>query len=195
MRINIENQQVKALREEVEKVVGKINGHDKFVKLSVLIEEKCKEHISITTFERLWGYSTRNANNVSERILDILAEFIDAGNWEKFCKALLNSKDSVLFENIDIINCNNLKKGDRVRLTWRPDRVCDIEYLGDYRFVAIRTENSSIKPGDTFRCFQIQTSRELYMDEFTRNGEAEESNARYVVGQINGLSSVEMITE
>ena len=73
--------------------------------------------------------------------------------------------------------------------------MCDIEYVGDYRFVAIRTENSSIKPGDTFHCFQIQTSRELYMDKFTRNGETEESNARYVVGQINGLSSVELIAD
>ena len=195
MRINIENQQVKALREEVEKIVGKINGHDKFVKLATLIEEKCKEHISITTLERLWGYSTRNANNVSERILDILAEFIDAKSWDNFYNAQINSKESELFENKETINCNNLKKGAQIRLGWNPDRICDIEYLGDYRFVAIRTENTSIKPGDTFRCFQIQKDRELHMDNFTHKNEPAESNARYIVGQINGLKTVELIKD
>ncbi len=194
MRINIDNKDVAALREEVEKVIGKINGHDKFLKLATLIEERCKEHISITTLERLWGYSTRNANNVSERILDIIAEFIDAGNWENFCRSRLECKESELFENNDTINCEKLEKGIRIRLGWQPDRVCDIEYLGDYRFVAVRTENSSIRPGDTFRCFQIQKGRELYMDNFTRHGELESnSNTRYVVGQINGLNIVEFI--
>ena len=33
------------------------------------------------------------------------------------------------------------------------------------------------------------------MDKFTRNGETEESNARYVVGQINGLKTVEFIKD
>lgn len=194
MRINIENSDVAALREKVEKVIGKINGHDKFLKLETLIEEKCKEHVSITTLERLWGYSTRNANNISEGILDIISEFVDAKSWDDFCKSLHERKESELFESKDTINCDKLEKGIRIRLGWQPDRICDIEYLGDYRFVAVRTENASIRPGDTFRCFQIQKGRELYMDNFTRHGEQEtNSNTRYVVGQINGINIIEFI--
>ena len=95
MSINIEMPQVAALRREVEKVVGNVGGHDKFVKLTELIENKCKEHISVTTLERLWGYSTRNANKISERILDIIARFVDANNWEDFCIGLSRNRESI----------------------------------------------------------------------------------------------------
>ena len=195
MSINIEIPQVAALRREVEKVVGNVGGHDKFVKLTELIESKCKEHISVTTLERLWGYSTRNANKISERILDIIARFVDANNWEDFCIGLSRNRESILFEGDDIINCDNLKIGSRIKLGWQPDRMCEVEYLGDYRFVATKTENSTIRPGDTFRCLQIQKGRELQMDNFTRCNEQESSCARYIVGRTNGLSVVEHIIE
>ena len=194
MSINIDNQHVKELREEVEKIVGKISGHNKFIELTSLIEEKCKEHVSITTLERLWGYSTRNANNMSERILDIIAKFVDAKNWHHFCHTPRNNKESELFRNDSVINCSKLEKGTRLRLGWMPDRICEIEYLGNNRFIATRTENTSIKQGDSFSCLLIQKGRELYMDYFTHSGErVNDSNARYVVGQINGLSIVEFI--
>ncbi len=194
MSINIDNQHVKELREEVEKIVGKISGHNKFIELASLIEEKCKEHVSITTLERLWGYSTRNANNMSERILDIIAKFVDAKGWHHFCHTPRNNKESELFRNDGIINCSKLEKGTRLRLGWMPDRICEIEYLGNNRFIATRTENTSIKQGDSFSCLLIQKGRELYMDYFTHSGErVNDSNARYVVGQINGLSIVEFI--
>ena len=194
MSINIDNQHVKELREEVEKIVGKISGHNKFIELTSLIEEKCKEHVSITTLERLWGYSTRNANNMSERILDIIAKFVDAKDWHHFCHTPRNNKESELFRNDGVINCSKLEKGTRLRLGWMPDRICEIEYLGNNRFVATRTENTSIKQGDSFSCLLIQKGRELYMDYFTHSGErVNDSNARYVVGQINGLSIVEFI--
>ena len=187
--------QVAALRREVEKVVGNVGGHDKFVKLTELIENKCKEHISVTTLERLWGYSTRNANKISERILDIIARFVDANNWEDLWIGLSRNRESILFEGDDIINCDNLKIGSKIKLGWQPDRMCEVEYLGDYRFVATKVENSTIRPGDTFRCLQIQKGRELQMDNFTRCNEQESSCARYIVGRTNGLSVVERIAE
>ena len=53
MSILIDSPQIKALRKEVEMRVGMINTHDKLAKLETLIEEKCKEHVSITTLQRL----------------------------------------------------------------------------------------------------------------------------------------------
>ena len=109
MSVNIDTPLIAALKIEVEKVVGTISGHDKFVKLTELIESKCKEHISVTTLERLWGYSTRSANRISERILDIIARFVDTKNWDDFCAIQNVNIESVLFEGDDIINCDNLK--------------------------------------------------------------------------------------
>lgn len=195
MSVNIDTPLIAALKIEVEKVVGTISGHDKFVKLTELIESKCKEHISVTTLERLWGYSTRSANRISERILDIIARFVDAKSWDDFCCKLNGNRESILFEGNDIINCDSLKIGSRIRLGWKPDRMCEVEYLGNYRFVATKVENSTIRSGDTFRCLQIQKGRELHMDNFTRCNEQESSCARYIVGRTNGLTLLEYIAE
>ena len=195
MSVNIDTPLIAALKIEVEKVVGTISGHDKFVKLTELIESKCKEHISVTTLERLWGYSTRSANRISERILDIIARFVDAKSWDDFCCKLNGNRESILFEWNDIINCDSLKTGSRIRLGWQPDRMCEVEYLGNYRFVATKVENSTIRPGDTFRCLQIQKGRELHMDNFTRCNEQESSCACYIVGRTNGLTQLEYIAE
>ena len=196
MSISIDTPQVAALRTRIEKTAGEMSSHSRFNSLSEMIEEKCKEHISVTTLERIWGYSTRNARNVSVRILDILAQFADARNWNDFCNSSNNTdgKDSGFFDSPETIRSCNLEKGTLLRITWLPDRVCEAEYIGENRFIARKCENTSIMPGDTFLCLQFRKGRELYMECFTRCGEeACDSTACYVVGQTNGLTSVEVI--
>ena len=195
MAISIDTPQVAALRAKIEKTTGEISSHSRFNALSEMIEEKCKEHISLTTLERIWGYSTRNARNVSIRILDILARFADARDWNDFCNNSCNvgGKESGYFDSPNTIRSCNLKKGTLLRITWLPDRVCYIEYTGNNRFIARQCENTSIKQGDSFLCLQFRVGRELYMEHFTYAGEeCGNSTACYVVGQINGLTSVEV---
>lgn len=193
MGININTPQIIALRNEVERIFGKITSHSYLQKLSEEIEYKCKEHVSVSTLERLWNYSTRNVNNISVRILDIISCFVGAENWEHFCQEQQKNgnKESELFESKNAINCDNLKKGTLIKLGWAPDRICEIEYIGDNRFIATHTQNSSIKPGDSFKCLQMEQGRELYMDCFTREGEEmNNSTARYVVGQSSGITII-----
>ena len=77
-----------------------------------------------------------------------------------------------------------------------PDRVCEVEYLGNNRFVATACWNSSIRPGDRVSCLTIQKGRELYMDNFVRCGEEPPvPAARYVVGQTSGLTMAKIIEE
>ena len=194
MNIRSDAPQVVALKKEIEKKTGSVSSHSAFERVSALVEAECSEHISVTTLERLWGYSTRGSNNISVRILDILSRFVGAVDWNGFCRNVLElcGVESEMFVAKDVINCSELLVGDCLRLGWLPDRVCEVEYIGNNRFFAIRTENSSIRPGDSFSCIQIQKGRELYMDCFARKGEAVGDN-RYVVGQLNGLTIVEIL--
>ena len=91
------------------------------------------------------------------------------------------------------ISSSDLNIGARLRIGWQPNRVCIIRYLGDNRFVAEETENSSIKPGDSCSCLIFQKNRELYMDYFAREGEVPCPSSRYVVGQQNGLTTLEIL--
>lgn len=194
MNIRSDAPQVVALRNEVEKIAGTVSSHSVFEKLSGLIEIKCHEYVSVTTLERLWGYSTRGSNNMSVRILDILARFTGSKDFKNFCEEVLKERclESEMFVAKDAIICSELAVGTCIRLAWLPDRVCEVEYIGNNRFFAIRTENSSIRPGDSFSCIQIQKGRELYMDCFARKGEPVGSD-RYVVGQLSGLTIVEIL--
>lgn len=193
MNIRSDAPQVVALKKEIENGVGAVSSHSFFEKLSANIEARCSEHISVTTLERLWGYSTRGSNNISVRILDILARFTGAKDFNDFCREVLKDRgiESEMFVAKDAIKSSELAVGTCIRLAWLPDRVCEVEYIGNNRFVAIRTENSSIRPGDSFSCIQIQKGRELYMDCFARKGEPVGSD-RYVVGQLSGLTIVEI---
>lgn len=196
MSIDMDSPQLAALREEIEELVGKMYSHSNFTHLSGLIGYKCKEHISVTTLERIWGYSTRNASKISVRTLDVIARFVDCNDWEEYCKRLHEKlqRGSEIFRATGAISSNDLVTGTKVLIAWQPDRVCEVEYLGNNRYIAVKCENSSMKPGDTFTCLTIQKGRELYMENFTRYGK-EPTGECYVVGQISGLTTAEVIKD
>lgn len=185
------------LREQVEKTVGfQLKTHSQFVALMDLIDERLREHVSESTLERVWGYSTRGYDTISQRTLDVLSRIVGADNWDDFCRRLrVDSKcESELFPCDGVVS-SELAVGTRLRIGWMPDRLCVIRYLGDNRFVAEHTENSSIRPGDTFSCMQFQRGREMYFDCFCRAGEASSERNRYVVGQRNGLTTLDVLGE
>jgi hypothetical protein len=81
----------------------------------------------------------------------------------------------------------------RLRLGWQPDRVCEVRYMGNNRFVVESVTNGSLRVGDTFSCMQLQLGRLMYMDCFQRVGETPAENQRYAVGRENGLTLLEVV--
>lgn len=192
MSIHANIPQIAALRREVEGKFGyPLHTHADFVLLTESIEDALHEHISPTTLERVWGYSTRHYDTVSRRTLDVLARYIGADGWDDYVGRLRSTagRESEEFTN-DILNVSSLAVGTRLLIGWQPDRLCEIRYLGDYRFVVERVENSALRVGDSFSCLQFQLGKELYMDCFQRAGDPSEENARYAVGQSHGLTTL-----
>ena len=189
--------EIATLRSRVkEKTQLALDTHFHFVQLVAELENELHEHMSETTLERVWGYSTRGYDTVSRRTLDVLSRYLGSKNWEDFCQLLRDeaARESQLFTTKALI-AQSLPIGTRLLIGWQPNRICEIRYLGNNRFEAIRTENSSIQPGDRFSCLLFEKGRELYMDLFQRANEDGEPNpeARYVVGQNNGLSTLEIL--
>ena len=194
MSIQTNIPQIAALRGEIEAAQGgALHTHLHFVALTEKIEERLREHISPTTLERVWGYSTRHYDTVSRRTLDVLARYVGRVSWDDYCTHLraTSSRESDLFTD-DILDVSTLSMGTRLRLGWQPDRVCEVRYLGDYRFVVESVTNGSLRVGDTFSCLQFQRGKMLYMDCFEREGEPSEQSRRYAVGRENGLTMVEI---
>lgn len=191
--------EIATLRSRVKEKSGlALDTHFHFIQLVAELEKELREHMSETTLERVWGYSTRGYDTASRRTLDVLSRFVGAKNWDDFCNILRKEigSESNLFTT-KTITSQSLKEGTRLLIGWQPDRLCEIRYLGNNRFVAVHTEISSIKPGDKFSCLLFEKGRELYMDLFQRADDDGEPSpeARYVVGQLNGLTTLEILKD
>ena len=189
--------QIMALRLAVEKKYGKkCDVPADFVALADKIKRTLKQHISPTTLERVWNYSTRTQATISIHTLNILSEYIDKEGWTDFCKSLnvsgIVDSDMVMGEYVE---SKSLVIGDRIEIGWMPDRKCVVEYLGDYKYRAIHCENSTMLPGDTFKCVEFIKNQPAIMDEFLKAGEAGKSHQRYIAGKQHGLSFIKKLKE
>lgn len=192
MNIKADIPQITQLKRLIENSIDfPLNTHGDFVRLSAGIEFSLREHMSESTLERLWGYSTRGYDTVSIRTLNVLCRFIKFRSWEHFCEYISHeSNESELFTGTTI-NTEDLEIGTRIRIGWPPDRTCIIRYLGDNRFIAEETINATMQAGDTFTCLQFQKGRELHLDDFRKADPSE--RYRYVVGLNSGLTTLEIL--
>ena len=194
MNIKTDTPQISLLKQAVERTIDfPLSTHGDFLRLSAGIEFTLGEHMSESTLERLWGYSTRHYDTVSIRTLNVLARFAGYCSWDNFCAATEKAtSESELFMDQAIYSAD-LNVGDKLRIGWPPDRICIIRYLGNHNFIAEDTSNSTMQPGDTFSCIQIQKGRPLHLDSFRKAGSSEK--LRYIAGINTGLTLLEIITE
>lgn len=185
--------QIFALRKCVEARFGKpFLVHSDFLALVEQIEKEQHQHISESTLERVWGYSTRGYDTVSLRTLDVLAQYGSGCIWSVFCDNLNIACESEFF-NQDMIAAKDLAIGQIIRFGWHPDRICEVEYLGNNRFITIRCEHSKIQVGDTFSCMHFLLGKELILHDFCQS--SSESCQTYIVGKIHGLTVLTIIEE
>ncbi|MBO5698720.1 MAG: hypothetical protein J6R79_01785 [Bacteroidaceae bacterium] len=187
--------QISALRQCVERRIGKkLVVHADFQALTAEIETSLRQHISETTLERVWGYSTRGYDTVSLHTLNLLAMYAEGCSWEDFCTLLqeVTNCESEFF-NSEHIDSSELTEGDRLRIGWLPNRICEIRYLGENRFQAEHCENSKLQAGDTFSCLQFTLGRPLTMTDLRRDNTL--LGPTYVVGQKNGVTTLVKIRE
>lgn len=193
MSVSVNIPEITVLRSRVEKQYGKpLETHNGFISLVGAIEAEVREHVSESTLERMWGYSTRGADAISLRTLNVLSRYVGALSWKEFCADLKSSSqvESEEFSGDSVVS-SKLVAGNRLHLGWLPDRIITVEYLGMNRFMVIESLNSSLRPGDSFECLQIQLGRPLYLDRF-RRADAD-GEARYVAGERNGLTLVKVM--
>ena len=186
--------QIVALRKCVELRFAKpLAVHGDFIMLVDDIQKCLREHISETTLERVWNYSTRGNSSVSLRTLDVLAKYSKDCSWFDFCKLLSDEmgEESELF-SVELISSDSLSVGQRLRIGWLPNRLCVIRYLGDNRFVAEHCENSKMKEGATFSCLLFSLGKEVILTDFKQNESDADGNS-YAIGLRNGLTTLEVI--
>ena len=195
MSIRRDIPQVSALRSRVEERFGKrLAVHADFLALVAVIEMEQRQHISESTIERVWGYSTRGYDTISLRTLDVLSRYACGGDWVEFCRQLSKQTEceSELF-NVDHIATSELDVGDRLQIGWLPNRLCTVRYLGNNRFITEESHNSKMGVGDTFSCLQFALGMELQMTNFSQSNAPTTEALCYIVGRQNGLTTLRLL--
>lgn len=192
MAVKTNTPQIEALRHAVEERFGRpVESRSDFAHLAADIESTLSEHISENTLRRLWsripGYDT-----VFNRTLDVLCRYVGYNHWTHFITLLANSdrRESNVLVGVQSISVDDLKPGDRLRISWLPDRICVVEFLGGRAFRAVSALNSTLQVNDTFECSLFIKGYPLFIDNLTHGGELCQ---RYSVGLNNGLTSLEKL--
>jgi hypothetical protein len=159
-----------------------------FIFLSGAVFERTRETMSPTTLKRLWGYLD-GADQTRNSTLEILSQFLGFSGWDQFVEEI--GKDSgsekVLSPHID---ATELNVGDKVKVSWRPDRRCTFRYLGDQQFEVERAENSKLKVGNTFYCSLFILGEPLYLSQLVQG---KNPPVDFVVGNKDGLCELEKV--
>ena len=184
--------QISALRKRVEERFGKpLTVHADFLALVTVIETEQRQHISESTLERVWGYSTRGYNTISFHTLDVLSQYAEGCYWKDFCCKLHDEFGCESdFFNTEHISTKDLTIGSRLLIGWLPDRLCEVRYLGDNRFIAECCENSKMQVGDTFSCLQFTLGKESVLTDLHQAGTPRNLLKSYCIGNKNGLTTL-----
>ena len=159
------------LKQEVERTFGhQLKEARDFEELSHLLLSHTRERLSPTTLKRFWGYLKNEEVQTRPHTLDVLAWFVGY----KDCGIKAEER----------ITSEGLRRGQRLIITWRPDRRIVVRHQGEGRFEIVEAENTKLSVGDTFRCHLMIQHEPLYLDEVMHQGMP---SMVYVAGQKDGV--------
>lgn len=100
--------------------------------------------------------------------------------------------ESAVFEG-EGIHIDDLQKGDRIEVTWLPNRRCVFRYEGEAHFTIEEAENAKLHVGDSFEAVCFIIGKPMYLDDVQRddnNVQSTKEGFSYVAGSKHGLNSV-----
>ena len=189
--------EIATLRMDIEQEVKrKIRTPYDFEFLAGVIWERLHENISPTTLKRLWGYID-GADTTRRTTLCLLAQFLGFADWEAYQASLAARTDieSSAFEG-EGVRINDLQPGDRVEVSWLPNRRCVFRYEGEAHFIVEEAANAKLHVGDSFDTTCFLVGKPMYLDNLQRDEvPSTKESVSYVAGSKNGLNSVKLVND
>ena len=182
-----ENEILKRLREKVG--LGMTRSAD-FDVLSQAIRDRTNENLGVNTLKRLFGFKT---DKVVPRLstMDIIAQYLGSNDYESLIKELGEDADISIFTPIDCLEIQDLERGTQVRMSYDPNRVLFLTYIGDFKFIVNEVDGSkNILKGDLLIITQLAVGHRFVAAHVIRDGV---DLGAYESAKFRGLKSVEII--
>lgn len=169
----------------LEKVVGRtLSTSADYQFMADCIAERTGEYISPTTLKRIGGYLTEDVSTRRSTLdrLSRVAGYRDFDHFQSDMGGMTAESDPARGH---WLNCSDLSRGEKIELTWMPDRRCMVKYLGSERWEVIESEATRLSPGQHFRCSHIIEGEPLQI--LLEPSALTPKPAAYVCGKSNGV--------
>lgn len=140
-------------------------------KLIYDIEAKTGEKLGVTTMKRLLGFTSEKAAP-RQSTLEILARYLGFDTFSQLDDAIHNIGDSNFDNNSDSIISASLKRGDRVNLSYSPNRILRLVHLCLDEFEVVESINGSLRKGDRIFVDSLTTGLPMIAKNVIRHGES-----------------------
>lgn len=147
-----------------------------------------KQKISISTLKRLFGF----VNGVQDPrlyTLDILAKYLGFNNWDVYLDEIKSNSSSEFF-NIERLDVESLAVETKIKIAYEPNRIIELNYVGDFNFKIETSINSKLQVGDIVKITNFVKNFPLLISEVKRNYQ---NLGQYRAGKSGGLSEIKII--
>ena len=150
--------------------------------LALDIESVTGEHIGVNTLKRLLGFiDDEREPRIST--LDVIARYLGFDNWDVL--SVYDARSNSSFEpSTEEIRVSSLAIGQRLQISYLPDRQIDMEYIGENRFRILKSMNSKLKANDEITITHVVQSYPLLVSEVVRDGK---SLGSFTAGKAQGI--------
>ena len=154
--------------------------------LAIRVKDVTKEDISATTLKRIFGYipSTSQPRRSS---LGILARYLGYTGWSDFAE---NVELCSGFVKEKIVLESQLHRGDKVSISWMPDRKVTMVALENKRFEVLESHNAKIQSGDELTVMMFILGQPLQAKDVVRDGI---NLGNYIAGAESGLTAIDVL--
>ena len=156
--------------------------------LSLDIQSKTGVRIGATTLKRLVGFA-QDERTPHTSTLDAIARYLGYAHWEELTK--IEDAGNSSFESPDEeVRSADLPVDACIEITYLPDRLVRMQYLGNQRYMIVESQNSKLQSGDKVEIQTFVLHHPLLVLNVWRNGE---SLGQFTAGRVSGLSSIAVI--
>ncbi len=161
-----------------------------FEDLSQLIQTDTGDYLSPTTLKRMWGYLHNEQVQTRRHSYDVLARYLGHESYRAFVDDVARKQgvQSMILAN-NKLTPDDLAVGQRLCITWLPDRRVVVEHQGEGHFLVTDALNAKLAAGDTFTCHLMIQDEPLYIDNVQHQ---DTLYPAYIAGKIDGVKIYEM---
>ena len=189
--MDTQNTHFETLKSLVEKILSHpLKTSKDFAELHDKMQESNGETLGTTTLKRIWNYIGGD-NALRESSLDVLCQFVGYPDWNTFLADHCGEEDreSSNFVLLQTVRGTDLRAGDRLEVCWNPNRRLLALHKGDGIFETLKSENSKITVGTTFRCERFTIGLPLFIDIL----HPDTPPALYQAGKKGGITKIKVI--